>query len=66
MRSQAATVADYPTELPEERRQAIAKVRAVVRKNLPKGFTEQMSHGMIGYIINYGDALKLNKSRREK
>ena len=51
MQSQAATVADYLNELPEERREAIAKVRAVIRKNLPKGFAEQMSYGMIGYVV---------------
>ncbi|MFN0190838.1 MAG: DUF1801 domain-containing protein [Aestuariivirga sp.] len=51
MQSQAASVADYLNELPEERREAIAKVRAVIRKNLPKGFVEQMSYGMIGYVV---------------
>ncbi len=51
MQSQAATVADYLNELPDERREAIAKVRAVIRKNLPKGFTEQMGYGMIGYVV---------------
>ena len=51
MQSKAATVADYLNELPEDRREAIAKVRAVIRKNLPKGFTEQMGYGMIGYVV---------------
>ena len=42
MQSKAATVAGYLKELPEDRRAAITKVRAVIRKNLPKGFVEQM------------------------
>ena len=51
MQSKAGTVADYLNELPKDRREAIAKVRAVIRKNLPKGFVEQMSYGMIGYAV---------------
>jgi len=51
MTSSAKTVAEYLASLPEERRAAIAKVRAVIRKNLPKGFAEQMQYGMIGYVV---------------
>ena len=51
MQSKVATIAEYLEGLPEERRAAIAKVRAVIRKNLPKGFAEQMSYGMIGYVV---------------
>jgi hypothetical protein len=51
MQSSAQTVADYLKELPEDRRAAISKVRAVIRKNLPKGYAEQMCYGMIGYVV---------------
>lgn len=51
MQSKAATIAEYLKELPDDRRAAISKVRAVIRKNLPKGFAEQMSYGMIGYVV---------------
>jgi len=51
MQSQAKTVAEYLRELPEDRRAAISKVRAVVRKNLPKGFAETMGYGMISYVV---------------
>lgn len=51
MTSKAATVDEYLKELPEERHEAISKVRAVIRKNLPKGFAEQMQYGMIGYVV---------------
>ncbi len=51
MQSKAATVAEYLKELPEDRRAAISKLRAVIRKHLPKGFAEQMSYGMIGYVV---------------
>ena len=51
MQSQAKTVAEYLDSLPEDRRAAISKVRAVIRKNLPKGYAEQMQYGMIGYVV---------------
>ena len=49
--SKATTVDAYLDELPEEKRAAISKVRAVVKKHLPKGYKESMSHGMITYAI---------------
>ncbi|MCU0246553.1 MAG: DUF1801 domain-containing protein [Bryobacter sp.] len=51
MTSKAATVDAYLAELPEDRRAAIQKVRAVIKKNLPKGFAEAMQYGMIGYAV---------------
>jgi hypothetical protein len=51
MQSGATTVAEYLKQLPEDRRTIISKVRSVIRKNLPKGFAEQMSYGMIGYVV---------------
>jgi Domain of unknown function (DU1801) len=51
MTSSATSVAAYLDELPEDRRAAISKIRAVIRKNLPKGFVEQMNYGMIGYVV---------------
>lgn len=49
--SKAKTVAQYLKELPAEKREAIAGVRKVVLKNLPKGFKEEMLFGMIAYSI---------------
>jgi len=51
MQSKAETVAEYIETLPEDRKEAIRKLRAVFRKNLPKGFKEVMSYGMIGYVV---------------
>jgi hypothetical protein len=53
--SNATTPADYLTELPEDRRRTIAAVRAVIRKNLPKGYRETMGFGMICYGIPLED-----------
>lgn len=51
MQSKAQSVEEYLNELPEDRREAIAKLRKVVLKNLPKGFKEGMGYGMLCYSI---------------
>ncbi|MBT8182171.1 MAG: DUF1801 domain-containing protein [Eudoraea sp.] len=51
MQSKAKTPEDYISELPEERKQPISKLRETILKNLPEGFEEEMSYGMIGYVV---------------
>jgi uncharacterized protein YdhG (YjbR/CyaY superfamily) len=51
MQSKCNTVAEYVKELPADRQQAIEQLRSVIKKNLPKGFKEEMNYGMIGYVI---------------
>lgn len=51
MQSKATTVEEYMQELPEDRRLAIEQLRKAFKKNLPKGFKEEMSYGMIGYVV---------------
>ncbi|MDP2387542.1 MAG: DUF1801 domain-containing protein [Bacteroidota bacterium] len=42
---------DYIKKVAEDKREAIIKLRAEILKNLPKGFEETMSYGMIGYVV---------------
>lgn len=51
MQSKATTVEEYISELPDERKKAMSDLRKVIKKNLPKGFKEEMSYGMIGYVV---------------
>ena len=51
MRSEAKSVSEYINSLPEERKQAIQKVRKVILDNLPNGIEENMNWGMISYEI---------------
>jgi hypothetical protein len=51
MQSKATTSEAYLTEIPEDRRKAFSKLRAVIKKNLPKGFKEEMHYGMIGFVV---------------
>jgi uncharacterized protein YdhG (YjbR/CyaY superfamily) len=53
MQSQAETVAGYLAALPPERREAMNAVRKVILKNLPKGFEETMTYGMISYVVPF-------------
>ena len=51
MRSEAKSVSEYINSLPEDRKQAIQKVRKVILDNLPKGIEENMNWGMISYEV---------------
>ncbi|WKL43925.1 DUF1801 domain-containing protein [Flavobacterium sp. ZE23DGlu08] len=51
MQSTATTVSAYLEEIPEERKDALKKLRETILKNIPKGFVEQMTYGMIGYVV---------------
>ncbi|MBK7884988.1 MAG: DUF1801 domain-containing protein [Chitinophagaceae bacterium] len=51
MQSQAISVEEYISQLPEERQSAITQLRKEIKKNLPKGFQEVMNYGMIGYVV---------------
>jgi uncharacterized protein YdhG (YjbR/CyaY superfamily) len=51
MQSKATSPEDYLNELPEDRKAAINVLRKVIKKHLPKGFKEEMSYGMIGYVV---------------
>lgn len=51
MQSKATTPEQYLAELPEDRKEAMSKLREITLKSLPKGFEEQISYGMLGYVV---------------
>ena len=51
MKPTAKTVNDYLNELPEERKVPFLKLRNCILNNLPKGFEEEISYGMLGYVV---------------
>lgn len=51
MRIEAANPEEYLSKLPEDRKDAILKLRKEILKNLPKGFQETINYGMIGYVV---------------
>jgi hypothetical protein len=51
MRSDAKTPQEYIDSLPDDRKEAVKELRKVALKNLPKGFSEVMAYGMLGYVV---------------
>ena len=51
MQSKASTPEEYIDSLPADRKQTMSELRKVILKNLPKGFSEVMSYGMLGYVV---------------
>jgi uncharacterized protein YdhG (YjbR/CyaY superfamily) len=51
MQYNAKTVDEYISQLPEDRKDVVTKLRAVINKNLPNGFVEQINYKMPGYVV---------------
>lgn len=51
MKSTANTPEEYIETLPDDRKEAVSKLRKVIVKHLPKGFKEGMGYGMLGYVV---------------
>lgn len=51
MQSTAKSVEEYIRQVPENQREAIILLRKMILENIPDGFVEQMSYGMIGYVV---------------
>jgi uncharacterized protein YdhG (YjbR/CyaY superfamily) len=51
MQSDSKTIEEYIATLPDERQQAIRKVRKLILQNLPDGYEEVMNWGMITYQV---------------
>lgn len=53
MKHPGSTPLEYINSLPDDRKKAMAKLRAVIRKNIPKGFREQINYGMPGWVVPF-------------
>jgi hypothetical protein len=51
MRVIANNVEEYINLISDDRREAFIKLRETILANLPSGFQEEMSYGMVGYIV---------------
>lgn len=51
MQSKATTPEEYIENLPADRKEPITKLRKLLLEKLPNGFEEQMSYGMLGYVV---------------
>ncbi|MCK8523796.1 DUF1801 domain-containing protein [Aquimarina sp. D1M17] len=51
MQYKANTPDEYIAAIPEERQPIMTELRKIIKKNLPEGFSEEISYGMIGYVV---------------
>lgn len=51
MKQTGTTPEEIISNAPEERREALTRLRSIIRSNLPEKFQEGISYGMIGYVI---------------
>jgi hypothetical protein len=51
MQIKADTPERYLGHLPEDRKRAISKLRRVIQTNIPEGFEENITYGIVGYVI---------------
>ncbi len=45
------TVDDYIANAEPEKREILAALRKTIRDNIPSGLSEELSYGMIGYVV---------------
>ena len=51
MKVKASTIGEYLENIPIERKAVMQKLIAIINKNLPKGFTEQLNYGMPSWVV---------------
>lgn len=51
MTSVAKTPDQYFALLPDDRKAPMLELRRCINKNIPKGFEEQISYGMVGWVV---------------
>jgi hypothetical protein len=51
VQSKPSSPKEYLNSLPEDRKKPMSELRNVILKNLPKGFSEVISYGMLGYVV---------------
>lgn len=51
MKIEANSPQEYIEALPEERKSVVLALRGAILENLPTGFEEQLSYGMLGYVV---------------
>lgn len=47
------TIQEYIDKIPENRKQHFLKLRETISSNIPNGFEEQFSYGMIGFVVQF-------------
>ncbi|WP_294287116.1 DUF1801 domain-containing protein [uncultured Chryseobacterium sp.] len=51
MQIQSVSVEDYISQIPEERQEIFREIFSTVNNNLPEGFSQGSSYGMVGWAV---------------
>lgn len=51
MKIEANSPEQYLEQIPDDRKPAMNRLRETILTNIPEGFKEEMSYGMIGYVV---------------
>ena len=51
MKIEANSPDEYLQKVPEDRKEPMSRLRKEIKNNIPEGFEETMSYGMIGYVV---------------
>ncbi|WP_378180623.1 DUF1801 domain-containing protein [Aquimarina sp. SS2-1] len=51
MQYKATTPDEYIEAIPEDRKEVMQNLRKTILNNLPEGYSEQITYGMIGYVV---------------
>jgi uncharacterized protein YdhG (YjbR/CyaY superfamily) len=55
MQYEANSTKEYIEQLPPERSQVIKQLRKIILEHLPLGFQEQLSYGMLGFVVPHAE-----------
>ena len=53
MNDNVDNVTEYIEALPDDRKEIIQKLRAIIQENLPSGFEEALQYDMISYVVPF-------------
>ena len=53
MQTEVQSADEYVRQIPLDKREAFTLLREVIIENLPPGFHEEISYGMIGYVVPF-------------
>ena len=51
MQFKSKTILEYISQLTEDRKEPISKLRNIINQNIDRGFSEDFNYGMIGWVV---------------
>ena len=51
MQFKSKTILKYISQLTEDRKEPISKLRNIINQNIARGFSEEINYGMIGWVV---------------